>query len=153
MCILKLVGIRCDTVAKDDVYYLVFYDIDIKQLTNEQYMKIREIMTVHNLSYILYRTKNGYHIVGLTPVNKIHHASAFSALKGYFKQYYGGIVIRIIQKPDEKQELILLNETNGEVIPNLFNLFADRFGLQKKPWRKESSKYLLVFVRYRTDKT
>lgn len=149
---MKLVGIRCDTVAKDDVYYLVFYDIDKESITSEQIMKIQEIMAIHNLSFVLYKTKHGYHVVGLTPTNMIQHASAFTALQRTFKEYYGGIVIRISQKPNEKQELIMLNETNGEVIPNLYNVFADRFGLKKKPWQRAFSKYLLVFVRYRSEK-
>lgn len=149
---MKLVGIRCDTVAKDDVYYLVFYDIDQKELTAGQYQKIQAIMATHRISYLLYKTKNGHHLIGLTPCSLIQHASAFTALKNTFDEYYGGIVIRISLKPEEKQELVLLDETLGEVIPNLFNLFATRFNLTKKPWRREFSKYLLVFVRYRSEK-
>lgn len=149
---MKLVGIRCDTLAKDDVYYLVFYDIDKKELTAEQYSKIDNIMQVHNLSYILYKTKNGHHLVGLTPTNSIQHASAFSALKQTFNEYYGGIVIRINQKPEEKQELVAIRTDIGEVIPNLYNLYCDRFGLIKKPWIRALSKYILVFVRYRSEK-
>lgn len=149
---MKFVGIRCDTVAKEDVYYLVFYDIDKKELTTEELDAIAGIMYSKGISYILYKTKNGHHLVGLTPTNEIQHAEAFSALKDIFKEYYGGIVIRVSLKPDEKQELITLNQNNGEVIPNLYNLYCDRFGLVKKPWNRITSKYLLVFVRYRSDK-
>lgn len=149
---MKLVGIRCDTVAKDDVYYLVFYDIDKEELTAEQYLRIQTIMSAHECSYLLYKTKHGHHVVGLTPLTKMIHASAFTALKNTFNEYYGGIVIRISQKQDETQKLILLNETNGEVIPNLYNLYADRFGLEKRFWNKSLSKYRLVFVRYRSEK-
>lgn len=149
---MKLVGIRCDTVAKDDVYYLVFYDIDREELSQLQMKEIESLMKHHNVSYILYKTKHGYHLVGLTPLRILQHALVFASLKDIFKEYYGGIVIRISQKPNEKQELIMLNETNGEVIPNLYNVFADRFGLKKKPWQRAFSKYLLVFVRYRSEK-
>lgn len=149
---MKHVGIRCDTVATDDVYYLLFYDIDKPELTLEQIKGIDEMMRQYNISYILYKTKNGYHLVGLSPLNILQHGMAFHTLKKMFEQYYGGIVIRVTQKQDEQQKLVVCEQGYGEVIPNLFNVFADRFGLEKKPWVRQTSKYLLVFVRYRSDK-
>lgn len=147
---MKQIGLRFDVIAKDDVYYLLFYDIDA-DITPEQDAMIDRIMEVHNISYILYKTKGGYHLVGLTPLNIIQHASVFAQLKRVFNSYYGGVVIRLSRKRDEEQRLIRIVGWYGEVIPNLFNLYASRFGLQKKPWNKITSKYLLVFEKYRTE--
>ena len=149
----RMMGLRFDTLAKDDVDYLVFYDLDLQNITQEQTTQVDTIMRLHNISYILYSTKNGYHIIGLTPLNNIQWASAFSSLKKVFNQYYGGVVIRLSRKRDETQTLIHLETNYGEVIPNLFNLYAGRFNLQKKPWNRETTKHVLVFEKYRTPKT
>jgi len=149
---MRLMGLRFDVVAKDDIYYVILYDIDKEQLDQHEIEAIDNIMHLHQISYLLYKTKNGYHIIGLTPLNNFQWSSVFGALKGTFHSYHGGVVIRLSRKPDENQVLIKLEETYGQVIPNLLNVFATRFGLQKKPWKKEFSKYLLVFETYRTEK-
>lgn len=149
---MKNIGLRHDVVMKDDIEYLLFYDIDQQELKQHELEQIDAMMKLHCLSYILYKTKNGYHVVGLTPMNVFTWASIFGAFKGVFHSYYGGIIIRLSRKPDEQQVLIQLEESYGEVIPNLYNLFCSRFNLQKKPWIKETSKHLLVFEKYRTEK-
>jgi len=147
----RLLGLRHDIIAKDDVYYLLFYDIDGHALTPQQLDFIDTALSEYNISYFIIKTKNGYHIIGLTAMTPMIWGILFTRLKGMLKSYYGGIVIRLSRKQDEKQELIAFKEY-GEIIPNLYNLYANRFGLDKKPWIKELSKYLLVFEKYRTEK-
>lgn len=145
-------GLRFDIVAKHDIYYLIFYDIDKEQLTHNDIEHIDSMMRIHQISYLLFKTKHGHHLIGLTPLNHFQWSSIYGSLKGYFQSYYGGVVIRLSRKKDEVQQLIRLEESYGEVIPNLFNVYASRFNLKKKPWIKELSKYLLVFEVYRSNK-
>lgn len=148
---MKQLGLRLDVLAKDDIYYVLFYDID-GDITGEQDALLDNIMYLHQISYILFKTKHGYHLIGLTPLNIIQHASAFHSLKKIFNSYYGGIIVRLSRKKDEVQTLVRVQESYGEVIPNLFNLYASRFGLEKKPWTREFAKYILQFEKYRSKK-
>jgi hypothetical protein len=138
---------------KEEIKYLVFYDID-NHTRNEQAMieDIDALMHINCMSYIFYKTKHGYHLVALTPVNALKWGVVFTELQNKYPEYYSGIVIRLSRKAEEKQELLKIVLTYGEVIPNLYNLYCDRFGLQKRPWVKSMSKHLLVFERYRTEK-
>lgn len=147
-----MLGLRCDVVTKEEIMYIVFHDIDRDIITQQEIDWINEFCYNRGLSYLLYKTKHGYHLVCLTPIDASSWGECQLTLKEKFKSYYGGIIIRLSRKKDEKQELIALNETYGHVIPNLFNLYASRFGLTKKPWIKETAKYLLVFEKYRTEK-
>lgn len=147
----RLIGLRNITCTKEDWYYLVFYDID-KPITQYELELIDNKCGAHKLSYILYRTKNGYHFVSLTPVNAYDWGYIFTGIKEIFYSYYSGNVIRLSRKKDEIQELIVCNTTYGEVIPNLYNLYCDRFNLKKMSWNRETSKYLLVFEKYRSMK-
>lgn len=149
---MRLQGLRCDVVAKDDIHYVLFYDIDRTELTDDDITFIDSTLKTYGISYLLYKTKHGYHLIGLTPLTHQQWSSIFTIMKSRFHSYYGGIIIRLSRKPEEKQVLIKLEESYGEVIPNLFNVFASRFELQKKFWKRELAKYLLVFEVYRTEK-
>ena len=147
----RMIGLRHTVCAKDDWYYLVFYDIDNReQLTNEELKDIDQLMFDYHISYMIYKTKHGFHIIGLTPVHRINLGYVFTALKDICWSYYSGDVIRLSRKKDENQMLIHMETQYGEVIPNLYNLFAQRFNYPKLAWIKETSKYLLVFEKYRS---
>lgn len=147
----RLIGLRHDVIAKDDIYYLIFYDID-HDITEDEIERIDYVMLKLKIAYMLIKTKNGYHIIGLSPLTAWQWSEVFLILKGMFHSYYGGIIIRLSRKKEEIQTLTAIKESYGEVIPNLYNLYASRFGLQKKEWKKEFAKYLLVFEKYRTEK-
>lgn len=146
----RLIGIRHDVIMKNEVMYLVFYDID-KPITQNELDKLDDAMQEHKISYLLIKTKHGHHLIGLTPVDSYRWGYIFAHLKEMFNGYYGGIVIRLSLKEDEKQELLVKNTSYGEVIPNLYNLYAKRFNYDKLMWNKEFSKHLLVFEKYRTE--
>jgi len=146
----RMLGLRNIVCTKDDWYYLCFYDID-KPITQEQLDAIDERMHLSEYSYMIYKTKHGNHFICLSPLDCKAWAGMFFFFKQLFNSYYSGNVIRLSQKKDEQQELIVMNTTYGEVIPNLYNLWAKRFNYEKMPWVKETSKYLLVFEKYRSE--
>lgn len=146
-----LLGLRNIVSSKEDWHYLIFYDID-RDITEHEKDMIEALFTVRKLSYMLYKTVNGYHIICLTPVNAFMWSEVFVALKQHFHSYYSGNVIRVSRKKDEVQKLVAINTTNGEVIPNLYNIYATRFSYEKMNWVRVTSKYLLVFDKYRTVK-
>ena len=83
--------------------FLLFYDLDQK---DEHYAtELRAIVNRMQTSYIIYYTKNGLHLVGLTPLSAIQWGSYFENLDNYFHEFYGGGVIRWTPKQDEKREL------------------------------------------------
>lgn len=147
---MRLLGLRNITCTKEDWHYLIFYDVD-RKLEDNDLSRIDYIMKTYNISYLIYETKHGSHIIGLTPMDIITYAHVFDYLKSIFQEYYAGQTIRLSRKPDETQKFIRL-ENRSEIIPNLYNLYADRFNYQKLPWIRETSKYLLVFERYRSMK-
>lgn len=148
---IRMIGIRLDVVARDDIYYCLYYDID-RELKPHEIEDIDALMHLNNISYLLFTTKHGAHLIGLTPMTHTKWASMFSVMKNMFNSYYGGIIIRLSRKKEETQVLLKIQEYYGEVIPNLFNLYASRFNLQKKPWTREFSKYILQFEKYRSKK-
>jgi len=147
----RLIGLRHTVCANDDWYYLVFYDIDNRsELYAHELAFIDNTMSTYGISYIVYKTKHGFHILGLTPVTATEWANVFTSLKGLFNSYYSGNVLRLSRKENEVQQLISIKKDYGYIIPNLYNLFAQRFNYPKLPWIKETSKYLLVFEKYRS---
>lgn len=147
----RLLGLRNIVCTKEDWLFLIFYDID-SPITQKQMDLIDAYCCTHNISYMLYKTKNGHHFIGLTPLDCLQWARTYHMLKYMFNAYYSGGVIRLSRKKDETQELLVCNTTYGEVIPNLYNLYCDRFSMKKMPWTRETAKYLLVFEKYRSEK-
>lgn len=147
----RMIGLRNITCSKDDWFYLMFYDIDTP-IDTDALTQIDTLSRQFGMSYILYKTLHGFHYVGLTPLDCITWAEMFWQFKQLFKSYYSGNVIRLSRKKDEIQEPIMCVLTYGEVIPNLYNLYCDRFHWQKKAWTREDSKFLLVFEKYTTVK-
>ena len=83
--------------------FLLFYDIDNKE---EHYaFELKRILDKMQTSYIIYYTLNGLHAIGLTPLNAIQWGSYFENLHNYFKEFYGGQVIRLSAKEDEVRKL------------------------------------------------
>lgn len=146
---MMLLGLRNIAQMASDFRELLFYDID-RQMTLEEIQKLDQMMRDWNLSYILYSTKHGYHFISLTPMNQMSWGSMFTQLKLLFNCYYSGKTIRLSRKKDETQTLIKINTTNGEVIPNLYNIFASRFNFDRMPWNKSTTKYILHFEKYRS---
>lgn len=138
----KILGLRNIVTTSEQWYYLLLYDFD--QPVNE-----REIASFsHNrkLSYILYKTKHGSHYVGLTPISAMQWGLHFDAMSQIYPNYYSGQTIRLSRKEDEQQILISLNR-DYQVISNLYNIFASRFGFDKMKV-EFPMKYRLVMEKY-----
>ena len=148
----RMKGLRHDVITKEGIQYLLFYDID-KPITQNEIDWIDEYCKDSQISYLLIKTKNGHHFIGLTPMNSINWGYHFNTFHEMFSSYYGGIIIRLSLKENEQQELLVKNTTYGEVIPNLYNLYANRFNYEKLPWTRATAKYLLIFEKYRTEKS
>lgn len=142
-------GLRNTAQMKDKFRELLFYDID-REITQEDIDQLDNACGWSNLSYILYKTKNGHHFVSFTPLIPHRWGLLFEELTIMFGGYYAGKTIRLSRKKDEIQELIKINTTYGEVIPNLYNLYARRFNYDKMQWERSMSKYILHFERYRS---
>lgn len=119
-------GIRNVVHAKDDLYFLLFYDIDRATLLDFEIQVIDKIMQDGKIAYILYTTKHGYHLIGLTPIDAILWSYCFTSLKKQFRQRYAGNTIRLDRKDGEIKNLVKMNLDYGHVIPNLYNLVLSR---------------------------
>lgn len=149
--LVKKMGVRNGMITKDARFMLLFYDID-REITHEEQAEIVDWFSKTQISYMLYTTKHGYHIIGLTPLVPIRWAFQFQKLRDMFNSDFIGQTIRLSRKSGELQKLIIMNLENGEVVPNLYNVFATRFGYEKMYWDKENPKYTLVFETYWTAK-
>lgn len=147
-----LLGLRNTAQMKDGFRELLFYDIDSNADidTIGWLNEIDNICSWSKLSYIVYKTKHGYHFVCFTPLIPSRWGMLFEKLTSIFGGYYAGKTIRLSRKKDEVQQLIKINTTYGEVIPNLYNLYARRFNYDKMQWERSMSKYILHFERYRS---
>lgn len=149
--LVKKMGVRNGMITKEDRFMLLFYDVD-REVTQEELTYLDKWFWRTQMSYMIYSTKHGYHIIGLTPLTPDYWAFQFIELRNMFHSDFIGQTIRLSRKSGEIQKLIKINLVNGEVVPNLYNVFASRFGYDKMFWDKENPKYKLVFETYWTAK-
>lgn len=128
---ITLRGISNVVQLKDRFMVLLFYDIDREIVSQEEIDELDSICYINRLAHILYKTKHGYHFISFTPLEPDRWGILFMKLTAMFGGYYGGHTIRMSLKPNAKQRLIRLETTYGEVIPNLFNVYARRFNLNE----------------------
>ena len=141
-----MLGLRSIVTTKEKWYRLLFYDFDSK--FDRSF--VNYVYSVLKSSYLVYSTKHGHHSIGLTPLKTTDWAWGLSLLEDEFHSYYSGDTIRLSRKKDEEQKLIEINTSYGLAIPNLYNIYAGRFGLNKMPVDMKNLKHSLVFERYRT---
>lgn len=147
--ILITIGLRNIAQAKDHFRELFFYDID-RPLGHTDIVIVKDYFAFLGLPFILYSTKHGAHCICLSALTRTSWAIIADWFDVNFKSYYSGKTIRLSRKKDESQKLLAISLA-GEVIPNLYNLYCERFGLEKMQWTRETSKYILHFERYRTN--
>ena len=154
----KRVGLRCETTNGDTFKYILFYDVD---LTNDP--KVNRIRAKHlvdtleefQTSYIMYSTLNGYHVVGLTPLDFEQWSAMLTILKREIPEYYSGIIIRVSRKLEETQKLVSFS-FDYPIIPNLIEIYAKRLFEGQSPLFYESfqkqlitnDQWKLVFEKY-----
>jgi len=120
-CIMGLRNIVTDTKRWK---YLLFYEVD--NPTETQIKDIINFLDIQRLAYLMYSTKGGLHVIGLTPMSITNHAIIFSSLQDRVPEYFSGETIRLSRKEGEKQEYIYCN-LDYPIIPNLFEIYSKRF--------------------------
>ena len=120
----KVIGLRNIVTDGKQWKYLLFYDLD-----NPAEIDVEDVngwFETFNISYLLYKTKNGIHAIGLTPLPINQYASMFGLLREHIPEYYSGQTIRLSRKEGETQELLFYN-LDYPVIGNLYNIYIKRF--------------------------
>lgn len=150
----KIIGLR--NIVTDGIAWknLLFYEID--NPTVEQLEELKEDLDSFQISYIVYRTKNGVHAVGLTPIEPQQWGYMFQHLKEKYNEYYSGETIRLSRKKDENQLLIWFN-IEHPFIANLFSIYTKRFqslsaNIEEHDQPYNMNHYKLVFEKYWTVK-
>jgi hypothetical protein len=150
----KIIGLRNIVTDKETWKYLLFYDID-SPTEGDIYNIIEYLDQLKCISYIMYSTKAGLHVVGLTPLNSSMWGVIFAQLQMRFPEYYSGQTIRLSRKEGEKQELIYYN-LDYPVLDNLLTIYNKRFpqistnnviGLDSETYEIHKP-YFLVFEKY-----
>lgn len=128
----RLLGLRNTCTNGNEWYRLLFYEFD-GELDIEL---LKSVINKEEISYVLYKTKHGYHLVGLSVLDVEDWARIFAELSSVFHSYYSGSTIRLSMKYNEQQELVILHRGNDEIIPNLYNIYARRFNMMEIPVEK-----------------
>jgi len=126
--------------------YLLFYEIDSEDETEA----LRLVSTLDKMetSFIVYKTKNGYHALGLTPLTPLLWGAYFTKLQNVLPEYYSGQILRMSLKENEKQELIHAS-FRYPVLLNLWMLYKKRFPeLDNYSVKSLLSDYNCVFEKY-----
>jgi hypothetical protein len=147
----RYIGLRNIVTSKQDWKYLLLYEVDGHEESNA--IAIKSLYERMHTSYIAYKTLNGYHFVGLTPMGALEWGSSFSILRNYIPEYFSGQTLRLSLKENEKQEIYSYS-LRFPYLERLAKMYFKRFGLNEKEMPKfgEMPKYVCVFERYWTGK-
>jgi hypothetical protein len=148
----RFIGLRNIVTSRSQWKYLFLYEIDG---TDPDYRVISMIATVSKMetSYVVYRTKNGYHLVGLTPINAQKWGYWFQTMQNSIPEYFSGQTLRLSLKEGEKQELIYYS-FRYPYLERLARIYIKRFGIKKEdiPLFGSPPAYSCVFEKYWTEK-
>lgn len=128
----KFLGVRNIVVdkVKNEWYHLLFFELDD---TEARIDLLTDRLAEFQISYILYSTKHGYHVVGLTPLNAKEWGDYFILLSNDFqKKDYAGQTLRLSRKKDEHQRLIEYN-VDYPLVHGLFTIYQKRFNITQAP--------------------
>ena len=147
----RFIGLRNIVTSKSDWKYLLLYEID-----GHDENKCLQIISMYSriqTSYIVYKTKNGFHFVGLTPLNSQEWGYYFQRLQNRYPEYFSGQTLRLSLKEGEKQELIHYS-FRYPFIGRLASMYAKRFNIPNNsiPTFGEQPKYSCVFEKYWSQK-
>jgi hypothetical protein len=147
----RYIGLRNIVTSKSDWKYLLPYEIDSHN-ENDMYAII-DVFERLRTSYIAYKSLNGYHFVGLTPLTAQQWGNYFTYIQNRVPEYFSGQTLRVSLKENEKQELVKFN-FNYPFIQKLTFMYCRRFNIDKSeiPIYGEPPNYTSVFERYWTTK-
>lgn len=147
----RYIGLRNIVTSKTEWKYLMLYEIDGHDESN--LMKIISWYSRTPISFVAYKTLNGYHFVGLTPINAQQWGYWFNTLQNIMPEYFSGQTLRLSLKQGEKQELVHFS-FRYPFLERLAGVYIKRFNIPKSeiPTFGEIPKYACVFEKYWTGK-
>jgi hypothetical protein len=147
----RYIGLRNIVTSKSDWKYLLFYEID----SHDEHERVMIDNAFKNMetSYIAYKSLNGYHFVGLSPLTAQQWGNYFRILQNIVPEYFSGQTLRLSLKENEKQELWHFS-FRYPFIQKLTFMYCRRFNIDKSeiPIYGEPPNYTSVFERYWTTK-
>lgn len=147
----RFIGLRNIVTSKNDWKRLLFYEID-------SFDESKAITMIHlarrmNLSFVCYKTLNGFHLVGLNPISATEEGSWHDVMQRFLPEYFSGQTLRLSLKENEKQELYDYS-FKSPYLERLSRVYINRFNIPKSeiPIYGEPPVYSAVFERYWTGK-
>jgi len=124
------IGLHNIVTDKKEWKQLLFYDIDKDEHFSNTVKKFAsEFSNRRKLSYVLYKTKHGFHLIYLTPMSPAKWGQYFELHKKKFQGYYSGHTIRMSRKKKEVQYLISHSDAYPAVYP-LCKIYEKRFNIK-----------------------
>ena len=135
------IGLHNIVTDKKEWKQLLFYDIDKDEHFSNTVKKFAsEFSNRRKLSYVLYKTKHGFHSIYLTPLAPGKWGEYFELHKKKFQGYYSGHTIRMSRKKKEEQYLISHSDAYPAVYP-LCTIYEKRFNITFKNIIKMAAVY------------
>ena len=147
----RYIGLRNIVTSKQDWKYLIFYEIDGHDDADK--LRIVRLFNRFETSYVIYKSLNGFHFVGLTPIKALWWGNWFQTLQNMVPEYFSGQTLRLSLKEGEKQELEYCS-FKYPYLERLAGMYIRRFNIPKSdiPVYGEMPKYSCVFEKYWTTK-
>lgn len=125
----------------------MLYELDNHE--EHDYLQIVSIFSRMQTSFVCYKTKNGFHSVGLTPIDSDVWGIMFKRLQITCPEYFSGETLRLSLKENEKQELIHYS-FRYPYLERLASIYIKRFNIPKDkiPIYGEPPNYNCVFEKY-----
>lgn len=147
----RFIGLRNIVTSKTEWKYLMLYEVDSHEERDclaviSQYSRMA-------ISWIAYKTKNGFHFVGLTPQDAQQWGFYFERMQRIIPEYFSGQTLRLSLKEGEKQELIHYS-FRYPYIERLAQVYIKRFNIPKEniPLYGAPLNYNCVFEKYWSQK-
>lgn len=145
----QYLGLKNLVVSATDFKYLLFYELDTTSA--DDYYKLINAFEPFPISYIIYTTKNGFHVMGLTPINAQQWGNWFQSLSNFFKEYYGGQTLRWSAKSHEQQNLLYAS-FNYPYVGKLVECIAKRFNIKDIPQFGRTYDHAYTIEKYWSEK-
>ena len=146
----RYIGLRNIVTSKNQWRRLFFYEIDGH--SKKKLNKMLSLVSIFKTSYVCYKTKNGFHLVGLTPINANIEGQAHDIMQIWIPEYFSGQTIRMSLKEGEKQKLIDYS-FKYPYLERLAGVYIRRLNIKKGIVKHDNPPiYSCVFEKYWTGK-
>lgn len=147
----KFIGLRNIVTYDKKWSRLIFYEIDGHD--EHKMFMVKGIFYRMPISWVMYKTLHGYHVVGLTPITASQEGVWHDKLQSIVPEYFSGHTIRLSLKSNEEQELVDYS-FNYPYLERLASIYIKRFNIPKYhiPIYGDMPKHACVFERYWSSK-